>query len=162
MGIFLDPRAFGVTPADEDGSQEMRLLDSDLRILATAIRYSDAQGEWWGVCSHRSAIPIDRRVSSLYEARKTLMATVWRSKGGVEVDEFEHFDDLSRRGALYIRSLTDEQVLEAARSSKSATWKQIFEWMGPQTDRRWITSQCAKVARARNIMSTKEKLWIFR
>lgn len=165
MSIFADPRAVGIMPIverDEDEVLEIHLVDRNMRVLASAICYESERSKWWGVCSHHSGIPIDKRASTGEEASQLLWRTVWMFKVGVERDEYAYFTESSRWDALYIRSLLDEEVLEAARDDESPAWRRISAWMGPDTNPSWITHQCAETAYMRGVMDAQEMDWITR
>lgn len=161
METYADPRAVAIQPL-WDWSDAYALVDASGNKLASAIGYHDETGRWWGVCSHRSGIPIDKRASTPEEAASLLKTTVWMFRIGVEQDEFEGFDGFSRRNVLYIRSLPDEEVLEAARSSESLSWKRVAKRIGGSVNPAWITSRCAEVAYMRGVMDAQEMDWITR
>lgn len=164
MTLFADPRARAVLPVPTG----FHLLDEDQKVIASAYKYSDygirepGRSEWWGISSHRSSIPIRHRADSMEEAKRILTSTVWLYKPGTGRDEFEYFAERAKHGVLYIRSLTDDEVLEAARDDYSTAFQMIQEWMGPVTNRSWITFQCAEEAYLRDIMTPEEMDWITR
>lgn len=155
MGLCADPRAIGRLPIEDN---EVCLVDKDMRPIAVAVRYDG----WWGICSLRSRVPISRRAESEYEALRILHCTVWSLGNPADFDEYADHDAASRAGSLYIRSLTDDQVLEAARDDKSASWRQIRDWMGSATNPSWITVRCAEEAWGRDLIDDQELDWISR
>lgn len=154
MNFFTDPRAKMLYPIDAEG-REICLADGDGNVLATAICY----GAWWGVCSHRSGIPIDKRATSEHEAMMLLIATDWRH-GVSDRDEFASFTPGAKAGVLYIRSLLDGQLLEAAQDDTSAAFQRIADFMEMHTNPSWITARCAETAYERGLLDAQELAWI--
>lgn len=90
------------------------------------------------------------------------MRTVWVFKIGVEGDEFYGFSPSGKAGVLYIRSLLDQELLDAARDDTSDAYKMIAERMGSKTNPTWITHTCAEAAYVRGVMDAQEMDWITR
>lgn len=153
--LFADPRAVAVRSVG-DHDNEYHLVDAEGRTLASAIGYGDDLGRWWGVCSHRSGIPIDRRAKSSQGAQSILKTTVWTTCLGQDRDEFSSCSEDAIEGLLFIRSLADEEVLEAARDDESPAYARIWRHMGRETNPSWITSQCAETAYLRGVMDAQE------
>lgn len=161
--LFADPRAVACFPSDSG----LCLYDNEQRVLATAIEYHEGDREWWGVCSHRSGIPIDKRASSFQEAKALLMRTVWTAKIGVERAEYGYYDEPSKTAHLYMRSLTNEEVLEAARTYGSPAHQRIEAYIRAATglvelNPSWVTHACAEIAYMRDVMDAQEMDWICR
>ena len=71
-------------------------------------------------------------------------------------DEFAYYTPEAKAGVLYIRSLLDETVLQAARDMDSSSFREIADWMGSDTNPYWIKSQAAKEAYARGLIGERE------
>jgi hypothetical protein len=155
MSLFADPRAIGARPMT-DG--EILLVDREMRPIATAVEYDG----WWGVCSLRSRIPVSRRAANHYEAMGILFRTVWSQGQPTDQEEYASFDKFARAGSLYIRSLLDDELLEAARDNKSPAWHRISAWIGEGVNPHWITDQCAEEAYGRGLINGQELDWITR
>lgn len=71
-------------------------------------------------------------------------------------DEFRYYEPSAKAGVLYIRSLPDDTVLQAARDMGSSGFLQIVAYMERDTNPNWITSQAAEEAHVRNLISERE------
>lgn len=72
------------------------------------------------------------------------------------MDEFAYYTPAAKAGVLLIRSLSDEDVLEAARSDSSAAYQQIRSQMSENTNPSWITAQAAEEAYRRRLIDEIE------
>jgi hypothetical protein len=71
-------------------------------------------------------------------------------------DEFRYFTPSGKAGVLFVRSLSDEAVLEAARDSQSSGYRRVVAYMERDTNPSWITSQCAQAAYERGLLDEVE------
>lgn len=71
-------------------------------------------------------------------------------------DEFVSFTPEAKAGALFVRSLPDAEVIEAARNAKSPAHAKIRAHMGAATNPWWITAECASTAYLRNLIDATE------
>lgn len=71
-------------------------------------------------------------------------------------DEFRYCTPSSKAGVLFIRSLSDEAVLGAARDSQSSGYRSVVAYMERDTNPSWITSQCAQAAYERGLLDEVE------
>ena len=59
-------------------------------------------------------------------------------------------------GVTHIRSLPDGEILAAARNRCSPALGRIVEFMGPGTNKEWISTECAVTAYLRGAMEAEE------
>lgn len=71
-------------------------------------------------------------------------------------DEFRYYTPSSKAGVLFIRSLSNEAVLEAARDPQSSGYRSVVAYMERDTNPSWITSQCAQVSYERGLLDEVE------
>jgi hypothetical protein len=76
----------------------------------------------------------------------------------IQDDELRYYTEDARRGVFYIRSLSDQEVLDAARDETSATHTAIGVHIDPNswTNPSWVTAQAAQEAWERGIMDDDE------
>lgn len=71
-------------------------------------------------------------------------------------DEFRYYDPAAKAGVLYIRSLPDETVLQAARDTTSSGFLQIVAYMERDTNPNWIVGSAIEEAYRRGLISETE------
>ena len=71
-------------------------------------------------------------------------------------DEFRYYTPSARAGVLFIRSLTDDEVLAAARDPHSSARAKVADEMGPGTNPSWISGQCIEDAYRRRLIDEIE------
>jgi hypothetical protein len=84
------------------------------------------------------------------------------SFGGIEQPlsadegEFRYYEPSAKAGILYIRSLSDETVLQAARDMKSGGFHQIVAYMERDTNPYWIVGAATEDAYVRGLITETE------
>jgi hypothetical protein len=66
------------------------------------------------------------------------------------------YTEESVRGVLFVRSLSDEDVVAAARDSGSSGYRQVRAFMERDTNPYWITAECAEEAYLRGLLGERE------
>lgn len=72
------------------------------------------------------------------------------------VDEFVSYTPQAKAGVLFIRSLPDAEVAEAARDASGAAYAKIRAQMAAGTNPYWITAVCAETAYLRDLIDATE------
>jgi hypothetical protein len=71
-------------------------------------------------------------------------------------DEFLGYSEAAKQGILFIRSLTDDEVLDAARHFEGETHRLIHELMGSATNPCWISGHAIETAYRRGLINETE------
>lgn len=72
------------------------------------------------------------------------------------MDEFTSYTPEAKAGILFIRALSDEDVLAASRDQSSETHARIRSFMPPGTNPWWISTVSATEAFDRNLIDYEE------